>query len=67
MKWVVNINMAKLKLTLIKSINGKSETQRKVIRGLGLRKINSTVTLEDTPSIRGMINKVLHLVAEQGE
>jgi large subunit ribosomal protein L30 len=59
--------MANVKVTLIKSINGKPETHRKVVRGLGLRKINSAVTLEDTPSIRGMINKVSHLVAVQGE
>jgi len=59
--------MPKVKVTLIKSINGKPETQRKVLRGLGLRKINSTVTLEDTPSVRGMINRVPHLVAVQGE
>jgi large subunit ribosomal protein L30 len=59
--------MAKIEVTLIKSINGKPEGQRKVIRGLGLRKINSAITLEDTPSIRGMINKVSHLVAVQGE
>ncbi len=48
-------------------MNGKPESQRKVARGLGLRKINSVVTLEDTPSIRGMINKVPHLFAVQGE
>lgn len=59
--------MAKIKITLIRSMNGKPESQRKVARGLGLRKINSVVTLEDTPSIRGMINKVPHLFAVQGE
>ncbi|MBW1615229.1 MAG: 50S ribosomal protein L30 [Deltaproteobacteria bacterium] len=59
--------MAKIKITLIRSMNGKSEAQRKVARGLGLRKINSVVTLEDTPSIRGMLNKAPHLFAVQGE
>ena len=59
--------MAKLKVTLIRSINGKPKAHRKVVHGLGLRKINNTVLLEDTPSIRGMINKVPHLVALQGE
>ena len=59
--------MAKLKITLIRSINGKPKAQRKVIQGLGLRKINGTVVLEDTPSIRGMINKASHLVVVQGE
>jgi len=52
----------KLKITLIKSINGRSISQRRVLYGMGLRKINKTVVLEDTPSIRGMINKVSHLV-----
>jgi large subunit ribosomal protein L30 len=51
-----------IKITLIKSMNGKPERQRKVLRGLGLTKLNKTVELKDSPSIRGMVNKVPHLV-----
>ncbi len=52
----------KLKITLVKSMIGRPEKHRKVLRGMGLRKMNRTVQLEDTPSIRGMINAVSHLV-----
>ena len=52
-----------LKITLVKSPIGRPEKHRKVLRGLGLRKLNRSVELEDTPSIRGMVNKVPHLVA----
>ena len=51
-----------LKITLVKSMNGRPEKHRKVLRGMGLTKMHRTVELEDTPSIRGMINKVSHLV-----
>lgn len=51
-----------LKITLVRSLIGKPESQRAVIKGLGLTKINGTVSLKDTPEIRGMINKVSHLV-----
>ena len=51
-----------LKVTLVKSMIGRPEKHRKVLRGMGLRKMNRTVQLEDTPSIRGMINAVSHLV-----
>ena len=46
----------------IKSKIGYNRKQRATLRGLGLRRINHTVDLEDTPSIRGMIDKVRHLV-----
>ncbi len=52
----------KIKITLVKSMNGRPEKHRKVLRGMGLTKMNKTVELEDTPSIRGMVNKVTHLV-----
>lgn len=52
----------KLKVTLVKSMIGRPEKHRKVLRGMGFRKMNRTVQLEDTPSIRGMINAVSHLV-----
>ena len=53
---------AMLKVTLVKSMIGRPEKQRKVQRGMGLTKLNRTVELQDTPSIRGMINAVSHLV-----
>jgi large subunit ribosomal protein L30 len=52
-----------LKITLVKSFIGRPEAQRKVLRGMGLGKVNKTVLLNDTPEIRGMIRKVVHLVA----
>ncbi|RPH47984.1 MAG: 50S ribosomal protein L30 [Desulfobacteraceae bacterium] len=51
-----------LKVTLIKSMIARPEKQRKVLRGMGLTKLNRTVELNDTPSVRGMISKVSHLV-----
>ena len=55
--------MAKqIKVTLKKSVIGSTESQRATVRGLGLRKLNSTKTLENTPAVRGMVKKVLHLV-----
>lgn len=52
-----------LKIKMVKSEIGRPEKQRKILRGMGLNKLNSTVTLSDTPQIRGMINKVIHLVS----
>lgn len=54
--------MKKIKLTLIKSIIGTKQSHRATVRGLGLRGVNSSSELEDTPSVRGMINKVYYLV-----
>lgn len=51
-----------VKVTLVKSMIARPEKHRKVLRGMGLTKLNRTVELNDTPSIRGMINKVSHLV-----
>ena len=52
-----------LKIKMVKSVITRPEKQRKIMHGLGLNKLNSTVTLVDTPEIRGMINKVIHLVS----
>ena len=52
----------KIKLTLIKSIIGTKQSHRATVRGLGLKGLNSKSELEDTPSVRGMINKVYYLV-----
>jgi large subunit ribosomal protein L30 len=51
-----------LKITLVRSMIGRPEKHRKVLRGMGLTKLNRTVELKDTPEIRGMINTVSHLV-----
>ena len=51
-----------LLVTQIKSGIGRKGDQRETLKGLGLRKINQTRVLEDTDAIRGMINKVTHLV-----
>lgn len=52
----------KLKVRLVRSLIGRPRKQREVVKGLGLRKINSEVTRKDCPEIWGMINKVPHLV-----
>jgi large subunit ribosomal protein L30 len=52
-----------LKIKKVKSEIGRPEAQRKILRGMGLTKLNKTVTLVDTPQTRGMINKVIHLVS----
>jgi large subunit ribosomal protein L30 len=52
----------KIKVTLVKSSSGRLPSHRACVAGLGLRRINHTVELEDTPSIRGMINKVHYIV-----
>ena len=54
--------MGKLRISYTKSAIGYSSTQKDTIRSLGLRKLNSAVVLDDTPSVRGMIFKVQHLV-----
>jgi large subunit ribosomal protein L30 len=57
--------MTKLKVTLKKSTIGSTETQIATVKGLGLRKIRSTRVLENTPAVRGMVKKVIHLVDVQ--
>ena len=54
--------MAQLKITWMKSCIGRPEYQRRIIRSLGLRRLHHSVVRDDTPSIRGMVNKVIHLV-----
>lgn len=55
--------MAQIKITLVKSVIGSSEKQRNIVKALGLKKTNSSVIQEDTATIRGMINKINHLVS----
>lgn len=52
----------KVKVKLVKSASGRLRAHRECVKGLGLRKINSERVLEDTPSVRGMINKVRYLL-----
>jgi large subunit ribosomal protein L30 len=54
--------MKKIKVRLLKSTAGCKQSHRDTVRGLGLRKINHVVELDDTPAVRGMINKVSYLV-----
>ncbi len=51
-----------VKVKLVRSIAGTRHSHRATVRGLGLRKLNSVSVLEDTPAVRGMINKVDYLV-----
>jgi large subunit ribosomal protein L30 len=51
-----------VKVKLVRSMIGRPERHRRVLRGMGLTRLNKTVELKDTPEIRGMINKVSHLV-----
>lgn len=51
-----------VKVQQVKSVIGYNQRQRATMKGLGLRKMRQVVELEDTPAIRGMINKVSHLV-----
>jgi len=53
---------AEITIKLVRSSIGKPSAQRAVLAGLGLKKVNGTVTLKDTPETRGMIRKVDHLV-----
>ncbi|MDD4169178.1 MAG: 50S ribosomal protein L30 [Desulfotomaculaceae bacterium] len=54
--------MANLKITLVRSLISRPADQRVTVRTLGLTKLNRSVIQEDTPQIRGMINKVSHLL-----
>jgi large subunit ribosomal protein L30 len=56
----------KVKVTQIKSVIGTIESHRACVRGLGLKRIGHTVEVEDTPSVRGMINTVFYLVKCEG-
>lgn len=51
-----------IKVTLVKSLIGTKQSHRATVRGLGLRRLNSSAELQDTPSVRGMINKVSYLL-----
>ena len=52
----------KMKVTLTRSMNGRLKSHQACVRGLGLRRMHQTVEVEDTPSTRGMVNKVSYMV-----
>ena len=58
-------NATKIRVTQLRGLSHKPEAQRLIIKGLGLRRIGHTVEVRDTPAIRGMIEKVQHLVSVQ--
>lgn len=53
---------ATVNVTLVRSMIGRPEKHRKVLRGMGLTRLNKTVALEDSPAVRGMVRTVSHLV-----
>ena len=55
-----------IRVTLVKGLRGAREDHRACVRGLGLRRRQHTVEVEDTPAVRGMINKVSYLVRLEG-
>ncbi|AEV24759.1 MULTISPECIES: 50S ribosomal protein L30 [Azospira] len=55
-----------IKVTLVKSLIGTKQDHRATVRGLGLRRLNSSSVLQDTPAVRGMINKVSYLLKCEG-
>ena len=54
--------MARLRITLVRSLIGYERSQRRTVRALGLRRLHQTVEHEDSPTIRGMVHKVRHLM-----
>ena len=54
--------MAQLKVTLIRSVIGRPQNQREIVKGLGLGRINSSVVVPDNAAMRGAITKINHLV-----
>ncbi|HHP50891.1 MAG TPA: 50S ribosomal protein L30 [Moorella mulderi] len=54
--------MGRLKITLVKSLIGRPETERRTARSLGLRRLNQQVILPDNPAIRGQVKKLAHLI-----
>lgn len=56
------MSLKKLKVTLVKSVIGTKQEHRATVRGLGLRRINHSAVLSDTPEIRGMIKSISYLL-----
>ena len=60
-------SVSKIKVTLIKSVNRRTKQHRSCVGGLGLRRIGQSVIVDDTPEIRGMIDKAYYLLAVDEE
>lgn len=60
------VETKKITVRLVRSMIGRPEKQRVVLRGMGLTKMQKTVQLPDTPQVRGMLDKVKHLVSIEG-
>ena len=58
---------SRVKIRWVRSLIGSNRKQRATLAGLGLRRLNQTVELEDTPAVRGMIDKVIHLIVVEDE
>ena len=52
-----------MNVTLVRSMNGRLKSHQSCVRGLGLKRMHQTVSVEDTPSTRGMLNKVSYMVS----
>jgi large subunit ribosomal protein L30 len=63
---MATVHDRKLKVTLVKSLIGTRPEHRACVRGLGLRRLNQTVEVVDSPATRGMINKVSYLIRCEG-
>ena len=61
------LSVAKLRVTLIKSGIGYAQDQKKTLRALGLNRLNKSVLHNDSSSVRGMLNKVRHLIRVEEE
>jgi len=55
-----------IKVKLVKGLAGCRQSHRDTVRGLGLKRLHQIVEVEDTPAVRGMINKVYYLVRVEG-
>ena len=53
----------KLEITQVRSVSGRQETHRRTLRALGIKKNQTSVIQNDTPAIRGMINKIPHMIS----
>jgi len=60
-------SVSKIKITLVKSVNRRTKQHRSCVSGLGLRRIGHSVIVDDTPEIRGMIDKAYYLLAVEEE
>ena len=62
----MSTNSGKIRVTLVRSVIGTREDHRACVRGLGLKRRQQTVEVEDTPAVRGMITKVAYLLKCEG-